>query len=62
MSTHSLSKDDLRTLAQALGMKLSDQELQGLLPQIQQTMARSEALESLDLEGVEPAIYFKVDG
>lgn len=59
MAKCSLSKEALRTLAQLSGLELTDEALDEILPQVQQTREAVRELDALDLEGVAPALLFK---
>ncbi len=54
-----ITLDSLRAMARLAGLEISDERLEGLLPQIQRSAASMNALdELLDLDGVEPAVTF----
>lgn len=62
MAKPQVSRDTLKTLASASGLKLSDEKLDELLPQVRRS---AEAMADLDaalgLHDVEPAITFRPD-
>ena len=54
-----ITLDSLRAMARLVGLEISDERLEALLPQIQRSAASMNALdELLDLDGVEPAVTF----
>ncbi|MEK7371261.1 MAG: hypothetical protein AAB265_07385, partial [candidate division NC10 bacterium] len=55
-----LTLDTLRTLAQSLGLALSDEELDGLLPLVQTGRAMMAALPSEALRDIEPACQYRL--
>ena len=59
MAKPEVSKDALRARARAAGLQLSDDRLEELLPQVQQTAEATAGLDELDLEGVEPVVVFR---
>ena len=61
MTKPQVSKNALRAMAALLGLALTDEGLEGLLPQAEQTLEGIAALDVLNLEGVEPALIFKAD-
>ena len=61
MADRRVTKDTLKALADMLGLDLSDDTLDELLPQVQRTTASMSGLDDLDLDSVEPAVTFKAD-
>ena len=61
MGDSKITKETLIALAAAAGLELGDDKLDELLPQVTQAMESLGGVESLDLEGVEPAVGFRVD-
>lgn len=61
MADRRVTKDTLKALAAMLGLDLSDDTLDELLPQVQRTTESMSELDDLDLESVEPAVTFKAD-
>jgi len=59
MAAPQVSIDTLKAIAVLSGLTLTDEKLEILLPQVQQTMDSMAQLDQLDLENVEPAITFK---
>ena len=55
-----ITLDMLRTLAQSLGLALSDEELDGLLPLVQTGRAMMAALPSEALRDIEPACQYRL--
>ena len=55
-----LTLDTLRTLAQSLGLALSDEELDGLLPLVQTGRAMMAALPPGALRDIEPACQYRL--
>jgi len=55
-----LTLDTLRTLAQSLGLALSDEELDGLLPLVQTGRAMMAALPPEALRDIEPACQYRL--
>ena len=55
-----LTLDTLRTLAQSLGLALSDEELDGLLPLVQTGRAIAAALPSEALRDIDPACQYRL--
>ena len=58
MATPDVSKESLRGLATLLGVQISDEKLDELLPQIRQATASMSELDELVSGGAEPAIIF----
>lgn len=54
-----VSRETLKAMADLLGLKFSEQKLEELLPQVQQTAKEMAGLDLLNLDDVEPAITFK---
>ena len=59
MSDAEISKEDLAARARAVGLELSDQRLEELLPEMQEGVEAFMRLAALDLQGFEPAVTFK---
>ena len=57
MSTPEL-KNNMRTLAAAAGLDLSDERIEALVDQFQTTAERAEKLAEIDVEGLGPASVF----
>ena len=53
-----LTKETLRVLAQAQGLRLSDGDLDGLLPLVQSVRAMMDELAAVPLEDVEPTALY----
>ena len=58
MSKREVSKDALRAIADLTGLKLGDDKLDQLLPQVQSSVEAIGRLDGLDLQSVEPAVMF----
>ena len=54
-----VSRETLKAIANLLGLKFSEQKLEELLPQVQQTAKEMAGLDLLNLDEVEPAIIFR---
>ena len=59
MAEPQITKEGLRALASLAGLKLSEQRLEELLPQVQRTAEAIAGLDALGLDEVEPAVVFK---
>ena len=59
MAATQVTIDTLKAMAVLSGLTLTDEKLDILLPQVQQSMDSMAQLDQLDLENVEPAITFK---
>ncbi|MBI4337167.1 MAG: hypothetical protein HY683_04975 [Chloroflexi bacterium] len=57
-----LTAQQLKVVAQFMGLELSDQRLEELAPQIKELMARISRLNELDLRDVEPAFIAPLQG
>ena len=58
--THAqLSKDELAAMARAVGLELSDERLERLLPEVESLSAAFERLARLDLKRHEPSVVFR---
>jgi glutamine synthetase adenylyltransferase len=55
-----LTIDTLRTLAQAQGLDLTDQELAGLLPLVEAGRALMASMTAVPLADVEPAVQYRI--
>jgi glutamine synthetase adenylyltransferase len=55
-----LTIDTLRTLAQAQGLDLTDQELAGLLPLVEAGRALMASMAAVPLADVEPAVQYRI--
>lgn len=53
-----ISRETLRALADMAGVRISDERLDELLPQVQRTLDSMAELDALDLQDVEPAVVF----
>ncbi len=53
-----ISRETLRALADMAGLRISDEKLDELLPQVQRTLNSMAELDALDLKDVEPAVVF----
>ena len=62
MAKRRVTKEMLNAMAGLTGLELTDEKLDQLLSQVRQTVEGIEGLDTMDLEGVEPAIVFKADG
>ncbi len=58
MTAPQSSDEALRAMADQLGFRFSDEELEALSPQVRRS---AEALASLDVTDAEPAIIFRAD-
>jgi hypothetical protein len=56
--TDEITIDQLRVLAQRAGLKLSEEELQGLLPGVNRSRRQTAELRDILLESAEPAGIF----
>jgi hypothetical protein len=56
--TNDITIDQLRALAQRLGLDLSETELEKILPGVNRTRLQAEELRQLVDSGVEPAGHF----
>lgn len=58
MTGPKVSRETLRALADLAGLRISDEKLAELLPQVQRTLHSMADLDALDLKDVEPAVVF----
>jgi hypothetical protein len=56
----SLTRENLRALAQAQGLALSDADLDALLPLVRATRALIEEMSALPLGDAEPASFYRM--
>ncbi|MGH2542856.1 MAG: hypothetical protein ACRDIB_08670 [Ardenticatenaceae bacterium] len=61
MAEHQVTRETLKAMAALLGLTLSDEKLEQLLPQVQRAAKTLAELDALDMESVEPAIIFTSD-
>ena len=59
MAKPQVSKETLKAMTALAGLELSDEQLDGLLPQAQKAAEDAASLDGLDLEGIEPAVVFR---
>lgn len=58
MTSSLVSKESIRALANLVGLNISDDRIEELLPHMQRLSESKNQLDGLDLEGVEPALVF----
>ena len=58
MAKRVITAENLRAMASASGLELTDEQLDDLLPQVQRSVDELERLDILDLQDVEPAVHF----
>lgn len=58
MAEQSITADSVRAMAELVGLKLTDERVAELLPQLQKTAALAEENRSLDLTDIEPDFRF----
>ena len=58
MAEQSITEDSVRALGELVGLKLTDERVAELLPQLQKTAALAKENRSLDLTDVEPDFKF----
>ena len=58
MTSPLVSKESIRALANLVGLNISDDRIEELLPHMQRLSESKNQLDGLDLEGVEPALVF----
>ena len=58
MAEQSITEDSVRVMAELVGLKLTDERVAELLPQLQKTAALAKENRSLSLTDVEPDFKF----
>ena len=61
MSNPQITKSTLKALADLAGIELDDDRIQEILPQVQRNAEAMASLDELDIDGIEPAITFRVE-